>query len=136
VFKQTVQTAGKSNLFDVIDSYGTDAYHVGSPPDRRSAKVCRDHGVPVHHSAQKIGPADFKKFDYIIAMDESNLEDLLDMQPRNSRAQVKLFGEFRTSGSFARIVSDPYYGGVNGFEENFRQVTHFSEELLNFIEQR
>lgn len=42
-----------------------------------------------------------------------------------------LFGEFRTDTSFNRVVEDPYYGGDEGFELNFRQLTHFSEVFVD-----
>lgn len=119
--------------FDLIDSFGTGAYHFGAPPDSRSARECKKNGVPVNHRAQLIRPEHFHDFDYILAMDEMNLEDLQDMAPKNCRAKVYLFGDFRTDNSFKKIVNDPYYGGARGFETNFKQITHFSENLIDKI---
>lgn len=130
VFKHKVQELGFSDRFDLIDSFGTGGWHVGDLPDHRSAKTCRKHGVPVNHAAQQITLADFKKFDYVIAMDESNKSDLLHMRPRGSDVVVDLFGRWRTNTQFGKIVDDPYYGGINGFETNFQQLSHFSEEFL------
>jgi low molecular weight phosphotyrosine protein phosphatase len=133
VFAHTVEQMNKSDRFHVIDSFGTGAYHVGENPDRRSAKTCREHGVAISHKAQQIWPHHFEKFDYIIAMDDSNYEDLVDMKPKNSRAKVHLFGEFGTNPKFSKQIDDPYYGGLNGFEKAFEQVSHFSEGLLKHI---
>ncbi|KAK6459154.1 Ltp1 protein phosphatase [Scheffersomyces xylosifermentans] len=130
VFKHKVKELGYSDYFDLIDSYGTGAYHVGESPDSRSTKTCKKHGVPVNHRAQKISHVDFQKFDYVIAMDESNKSDLLYIKPRSSTAVVELFGKWRTDSQYSTIVSDPYYGGINGFETNFQQLNHFSEEFL------
>ncbi|EDK37187.1 hypothetical protein PGUG_01285 [Meyerozyma guilliermondii ATCC 6260] len=130
VFKSRVKELGYENRFNLIDSYGTGGWHTGESPDSRSVKTCRKHGVPVNHSAQQITSSEFKKFDYVIAMDNSNKEDLLHMKPRNSNAKVALFGEWRTDESFGKIVVDPYYGGIDGFETNFKQLSHFSDEFL------
>lgn len=130
IFKHKVKELGYSDYFKLIDSYGTSGWHIGDSPDARSAKTCRKHGVAVNHSGQQISPKDFKKFDYVIAMDESNKADLLHSKPRDSLAKVDLFGKWRTNEEFGKIVEDPYYGGINGFEVNFNQISHFSEEFL------
>lgn len=133
VFKHMVEQNGVQDRFDVIDSFGTGAYHTGESPDRRSAGECKKHGIKVSHRAQRIEEEHFDKFDYLLAMDESNYEDLMDMKPDNSRAQVALFGDFRQNKSLPRVVSDPYYGGVKGFETNYKQLVHFSESFLDSV---
>ncbi|KAK6204657.1 phosphotyrosine protein phosphatase I superfamily [Scheffersomyces amazonensis] len=130
IFKHKVQQLGYSEYFKLIDSYGTGGYHVGDSPDSRSAKTCRKHGVAVNHRAQQISRNDYNKFDYIIAMDESNKSDLHYTKPSNWEGRLELFGYWRTNNSFSKIVEDPYYGGINGFETNFQQISHFSEEFL------
>lgn len=64
-------------------------------------------------------------------MDESNLEDLREMAPAGTKATIKLFGEFDPEGD--RIIRDPYYGGINGFERNFQQVSRASEGFLQSL---
>lgn len=133
VFRNVVKVRGLEDHFEVIDSFGTGTYHVGEPADRRSVKVCRDNGIEIDHRAQQIWPTHFTKFDYILAMDHSNLEDLQEMAPRNSRAKVQLFGQYRTDKQFSPAVSDPYYGGTRGFETSFHQLSHFSEVFLDQV---
>lgn len=130
VFKHSVEKYGYLDYFKLIDSYGTSGWHIGEPPDHRSSKTCRKHGVPVNHAAQQISSKDFAKFDYVIAMDQSNKEDLLHMKPRDSTTKVNLFGDWRKDSKFQKIVDDPYYGGTSGFETNFEQLSHFSLEFL------
>lgn len=130
VFKHKVKELGYSDHFKLIDSYGTSGWHVGDPPDSRSASTCRKNGVPVNHYGQQISPSDFKKFDYVIGMDELNKEDLMFMKPKDAKTRVALFGEWKTDNKFRTIVDDPYYGGRDGFEYNFKQISHFSEEFL------
>lgn len=130
VFKSRVKELGYEQHFKLIDSYGTGSWHIGLTPDSRSAKTCRKHGVPVDHRAQQISSKDFAKFDYVIGMDISNKEDLLHMKPRDSNAKVAIFGDWRTDEQFGKVVIDPYYGGIDGFETNFQQLCHFSDEFL------
>lgn len=134
VFANEVAKAGLSDQIKV-DSFGTSAFHIGENPDRRSAATCRKHDVPVNHKAQQIFPHHFSKFDYILAMDDSNLSNLQHMAPRNFKAKIQLFGEYRQSPKFDQIVDDPYYGGTDGFEHNFKQVQDFSSGLLKAIRQ-
>ncbi|CAM0135277.1 unnamed protein product [Umbelopsis sp. WA50703] len=128
VFAHTVKEKNLVSNFQLIDSAGTAAYHVGEKPDPRSSATCKKHNVPVNSRARKVTKGDFSKFDYVLCMDESNLSDLLHIKPAGSKAIVKLFGEFDHKGE--RIIRDPYYGGPEGFEHNFKQVTRASEGFL------
>ncbi|KAI9251303.1 phosphotyrosine protein phosphatase I superfamily [Helicostylum pulchrum] len=131
VFAHTVKQNNLQDRFTKIDSAGTASYHVGSVPDNRSASTCKAHGVAVKHKARKVTKKDFEDFDYILCMDESNLSDLKRIQPSGSKAVLKLFGEYDPQGEL--IIEDPYYGGNDGFEHNFRQVTRASEGLLKSL---
>ena len=77
---------------------------------------------------------DFDKFDYIFAMDRSNLSELERMKQRkpNSKAKVMLFGEYSGAGR-AEVISDPYYGGRQGFEKAYEQAARFSKNFLRDI---
>ncbi|KAJ2575259.1 Low molecular weight phosphotyrosine protein phosphatase [Coemansia sp. RSA 1807] len=128
VFSHMVQRHDLSSKF-TIDSAGTAGYHEGAKPDHRSVATCAAHNVPVNHRARRIQKQDFSKFDYILCMDESNYDDLVQMQPSSSTAHVALFGSYsKTKGDL--IIEDPYYGGSDGFRTNFEQVTRCSEGLL------
>ncbi|ORY98521.1 phosphotyrosine protein phosphatase I superfamily [Syncephalastrum racemosum] len=131
VFAHAVKQNGLSDHFGKIDSAGTAAYHTGESPDSRSAQTCRHHGVPVNHKARQVRKSDYDTFDYILCMDTSNLADLQEMAPPGSKAKIQLFGEFDPQGE--KIIKDPYYGGIHGFERNFQQVSRASEGLLKFL---
>ncbi|EDO18307.1 hypothetical protein Kpol_1039p58 [Vanderwaltozyma polyspora DSM 70294] len=131
VFRHTVEQANLQDRFDRIDSFGTAGYHIGENPDPRSQSTLKKHKVPFNHKAQQIRGNHFDQFDYIIGMDENNVRNLKKIQPKGSKAKVMLFGDWNTSGKFNKIVDDPYYGGIDGFEYNFKQVSYFSEEFLN-----
>ncbi|KAJ2391591.1 Low molecular weight phosphotyrosine protein phosphatase [Coemansia sp. RSA 2559] len=128
VFQHIVEANGISEQF-AIDSSGTSNFHVGDTPDSRSAQTCRERGVRVDHRARQICASDFDRFDYILCMDESNLDYLRMAKPAGSKAHVALFGSYSDSAKDA-IIRDPYYGGSKGFVTNFEQVTRCSLGLL------
>jgi low molecular weight phosphotyrosine protein phosphatase len=128
-------------LIGTIDSAGTGAYHIGDSPDSRTMSTLRKQGITEYeHGARKITDADMKDFDYVFAMDSSNLRDLQRVQRRadakggKSKAKVMLFGEFGGGkGRRREEVEDPYYGGDRGFEVVFEQVTRFSRGFLEEV---
>ena len=81
-------------------------------------------------TSSQVHTADFQKFDFIFAMDRDNLRDLERIQQRaGGKATVKLFGEF-SGKKRAEEVDDPYYGGRDGFEEAYQQLTRFTKNFL------
>ncbi|KAK6513389.1 hypothetical protein TWF281_005016 [Arthrobotrys megalospora] len=133
VFRHVALENGLLDRFDVIDSAGTGAYHVGNSPDSRSAAECRKNNVAISHRARQARPKDYDDFDYILAMDEYNLRDLEGAKPDGCRAKVMMFGDFADGGKKGVVVEDPYYGGQKGFEVNFRQCKVFSENFMRQV---
>lgn len=94
------------------------------------------HGITDYtHAARKVKASDFDQFDYIFAMDRSNLSDLQRTYVKKNssqKAKVMLFGEYSGQGK-AEIVNDPYYGGRQGFQTAYEQCLRFSQ---NFLKER
>ncbi len=106
-----------------VDSAGTADYHVGKPPDRRSIAAARRRGYEIAHlRARQVTRADFDEFDYVLAMDESNLAALERLRPAESPAEVAMFLEHAAAFGTGE-VPDPYHGGV----EDFDRVVDLSE---------
>jgi protein-tyrosine phosphatase len=100
-----------------IDSAGTADYHVGEPPDRRTVSAARRRGYDLAGlRARQVQPDDFRRFDYILAMDRSNLSELTSRRMVGATAQLALFMSFATDHGDYEEVPDPYYGGVEDFE--------------------
>lgn len=99
-----------SNTF--IDSAGTAAYHVGNPPDPRSIAVAKQNGIPISQfRARKFTREDFKNFNHIYVMDQSNYKDVIGLAETHAeqeKVSLLLPGK--------KEVHDPYYGGPEGFE--------------------
>jgi protein-tyrosine phosphatase len=107
-----------------IESAGTGDWHVGEPRDRRSQATAAARGVPLSGRAQHFTAADFQRFDYVVAMDGSNLEDLTKMAPSTAeRGKLSLLRTFDDQSPAGASVPDPYYGGARGFEDVF-EICH------------
>lgn len=132
VFRALVRDAGLEPCI-AVSSAGTSGYHVGEPPDRRSQTIARQRGYDLSDlRAQRVTAADFRRFDFILAMDREHLETLTGMAPRDSKAVVRLFLDYAPEVA-VREVPDPYYGGALGFVEVLEMVEAASRGLLEAI---
>jgi low molecular weight phosphotyrosine protein phosphatase len=130
VFNHVLKKKGIEEKF-VVDSAAVAGYHIGKRPDARAVACLASHAVPVDHKARVLTVKDFEEFDYIFGMDEDNMEDIRAMQPEASKAKVELFGAYY--GQETVIIEDPYYGGKQGFEVNYEQVTACSHGFLQHL---
>lgn len=132
VFDAQVSQAGLSDSIEV-DSAGTHAYHVGNPPDPRSQTTAMSRGIDLSHlRARQAIPEDFSLFDYIVAMDQENYDNLSFIAPSEERARLCLMMEF--SRGFLKSVPDPYYGGDRGFDKVFDMIEKACKGLLSNIQ--
>ncbi len=93
-----------------VESAGTGGWHVGDPPDTRAIQEAAARGYDLTAiRAQQVGPADFARFDLIVAMDRANVAALERMRPMTSETPVELFLSFAETGYDE--VPDPYYEG-------------------------
>ena len=132
VFRHKAAAAG---LDVTIDSAGTHGYHIGSAPDKRSqsagiAKGYKFDGI----ACRKVAHEDFDKYDYILAMDKSNLANLQKVSDSAYHPKIKLFLSFANSDH--QEVPDPYYGGKKGFELVLDLIEQASDGLIEDIKKR
>ena len=117
-----------------IRSAGTHDYHVGDGPDPRAVKHARKRGYDLSPlRASQVSPADFQRFDYILAMDRGHLRILRGMAPAGARARVGLFLEASARWK-GEDVPDPYYGDVDAFERVLDMVEEAAERWLDRIQ--
>ena len=133
VFRHKVNAAGLDDKIH-IDSAGTHAYHVGEPPDGRAQQAALQRGFDLStQRARRVDVADFEQYDYVIAMDMNNQDDLLSVCPPGLEDKIHLFLKFGSSAGTGE-VPDPYYGGGRGFEIVLDLVENAADGLIAHLQ--
>lgn len=115
-----------------VDSAGTAAYHIGKSPDSRSIATLASRSLDISRlQARQVKQADFERFDWILAMDESNLKNLQASCPASLVHKIVLFSHF---SGVSEDVADPYYGSDDGFERMADHLERLSQCFLDKIE--
>ncbi len=134
IFEKKVEEEGLSHLIEV-DSAGTHAYHIGKQPDRRSQQVALTHGLDLSHlKGRQVNIADFDYYDYILAMDNDNYHDLLQLCEGENCNKVHLFLKYAENIHIDE-VPDPYFGGDKGFDNVYDMIVQASNGLFDEITQ-
>ncbi len=115
IMQRLVDEAGLSARFE-IESAGLINFHEGEPADRRMRRHASRRGLHITHLSRPVCEADFRHFDLIIGMDESNIRRLHALAPDTSTAaKIHRMTDYCQRDT-ASDVPDPYYGGSEGFE--------------------
>lgn len=121
----------------IVDSAGTTAFHAGERADPRSRAAAAKHAVDLPSRARQFRPEDFERFDYVVAMDTSNKENLERMaRSLEHRQKIRLLCEFDKLSQPDSSVPDPYYGGADGFENVFQLCLRGCQGLLAYVQQK
>ncbi|MAT49652.1 MAG: phosphotyrosine protein phosphatase [Porticoccaceae bacterium] len=138
IFEALVRDAGLDGWIRV-DSAGTGDWHIGKSPDKRAMAAALGRGLDIGHLiARQVRPSDFDQFDYILAMDRSNLSNLERMRPPSFAGHLGLFLPFAAyAGQPLETdeVPDPYYGEAGGFQHVYELVEQAARGLLAHISQ-
>jgi protein-tyrosine phosphatase len=132
VFEYKLEQAALSDLV-YVDSCGTAAYHIGEAPDSRAIKAAKKRNYRMEHlTGRQLATNDFEEFDFILAMDQQNLDNILARKPHKSAAHISLFLEFDKDLK-QKEVPDPYYGARDSFEEVLDLIETASDALIAYI---
>ncbi|MDQ1046974.1 low molecular weight protein-tyrosine-phosphatase [Streptomyces sp. V4I2] len=130
VFRARIREAGLDGLVEV-DSAGTGGWHEGDGADPRTVTVLENGGYDGTHTARQFQPSWFSRLDLVIALDVGHLKALRRLAPTSQDAEkVQLLRSYDPAAGADLDVPDPYYGGMDGFEECLEMVEAASEGLL------
>ena len=138
VMRDLVRREGLEGEIEV-DSAGTGDWHVGEPPDARSAQAARRRGIVMDGAARQVVAGDFDDWELLLAMDRANHRALLELAPDDdAREKVRMLREFDPEAVAAGDldVPDPYYGGERGFEDVLDLVERACRGLLEELRSR
>ena len=117
IFLNLLEKKGLTEAF-IVDSAGTGSWHIGKKADFRMRIAAERREINILSKARQITSTDFDKFNYILAMDDSNFRNIQDFKNRTSSndfASIKKIQSFRSVFN-VQEVPDPYFGGDEGFD--------------------
>lgn len=128
VMKDIVEKAGLSHEFEIA-SAATSTYEIGNPVYPPARQKLAEHGIDCKgKTARQITKRDYDYYDYIVAMDHSNLRNLRNMLGEDPQRKISLLMDYTTRPA---DVADPWYTG--DFQATWDDVTEGCEALLSFI---
>jgi protein-tyrosine phosphatase len=134
VLKHKIEQVGLRDKV-LIDSAGTGDWHAGDLPDSRMRAHASKRGYKLTSLARQVRRRDFEDFDLILAMDESNVQNLRSFAPEASAMKkVRLFCDFVQQHAETE-VPDPYYEGPEGFEKVLDLMEDGCDGLIKHIRQ-
>lgn len=128
VFKKLVAEHGLENSF-YIASAAVSREEIGNPVYPPARKKLIEHGMdPSGKKAVQITKEDYKKYDYIIAMDKSNLNGIMRLMGTDGENKIHLLMEYTNN---IRDIADPWYTGNFNITYNdiFEGLTDFFEYI-------
>lgn len=92
-------------------------------PDKRSIQICKENGVNIsHQQARQLSSADGHFYDYILAMDNSNIENIKGIIDSENHHKIHRFDSLE--------IDDPYFGEDDGFSVMYQHINTASMHWL------
>lgn len=115
LFEKIAHDKGLHESFEV-DSCGTGAWHEGQNADYRMVLLAKEKGWTLEKYARKITPHDMEYYDVIFIMDTSHEHFMQSfVNDKSLLSKVRYLREYDSEAGDNLQVSDPYYGGRDGF---------------------
>ena len=99
IFIDLIKKKGLSDYF-IVDSAGTGGWHIGKKADYRMRIAAERRNIKILSRARQINIEDFKKFDYILAMDNSNFHNINLLRNKTSlicNSSIKKIQDFKST---------------------------------------
>lgn len=131
VLQNMVNQAGMSDLF-YIDSKATHTDEIGNQPHRGTIQKMHETGIPVFpHTATQVKKGDYTEFDYIIGMDEENINNLKVVF--SGDLDKKIYKLLNFAGS-DRDIADPWYTG--NFDKTYEDIIEGCEAFMKYVKEK
>ena len=127
--------AAAHNLILTTDSAGMIGTHAGETPDPRAQTAMQGHGIDISDlRARQFEPYDFERFDLLLAMDASNLRDMLKLAPSPALTKkARAVMDFATKHS-EHEVPDPYWGNAADYEHVYELLSDALEGVIRDVQ--
>lgn len=130
VFKDIVDKKGLSGKI-YIDSAGTSNFNAlrKAGIHKGTRKILEKMNVPfTNHISRQMKKSDYDKFDFILAMEEKNIKNIISIIDSDKENKVHKLLDFTDN---PKDISDPWYHG--NFDETYKDIKYGCEKLLEHI---
>ncbi len=123
--------AEKQGLNWVVDSAGTNGYHIGEPPHKHSQEVCLKHGIDISEQrARRFEKDDLSQYDKIYVM----ADDVMRTVSKIAGADADLRNvDYFLNELFPgenRSVPDPWYGERDGYLPVYQMIEQACDSII------
>jgi protein-tyrosine phosphatase len=131
------EKAKKAGLNWVVESAGTNGYHVGESPHHLSQKVAKLNGIDIcQQKARQFVKKDFEEYDKIYAMAQDVIDDMRSIAGKSfDEKKVDLLLNELYPGK-NMDVPDPWYGPEPGYHEVYALIEKACEKVLQHAHER
>ena len=127
-FKDMVNKKGLSNEF-YIESAATSCEAVGEGIYFGTRDILKEQGIPFEErKARQMTKKDYDKFDYILAMEQKNISNILRIVGEDKENKVCRLLDF---SECPRDIKDPWYTGE--FDITYYDVEEGCSKFLEYI---
>lgn len=130
VFAEMVRQKGLADKFE-IDSAATEGYNemYRAGIHHGTRKILTEMHIPfIEHYSRRIRPTDYIYYDYILAMDDSNIEDIQSIIGQDTEHKIYRLLDFANN---PRNIKDPWYTG--NFDETYWDITEGCDAFLKHL---
>ncbi len=128
VMKDLLKKHGLSDRVHVA-SAATSTWEVGNPVHHGTKSKLAEHGISCKgKTARLLTKADYAAYDYIIGMEKSNMDDMLDLLGGDPQQKLSLLLDW--TGEY-RAIADPWY--THDFETTWQDVLRGCTALMDHL---
>lgn len=128
MFKDLTKKSGVEKQF-YIDSAATSCEEIGNHMHQGTKNKLEEMHINCgNHTARKLTTHDYEMFDYIIGMEESNIENIKKIVGEDKQNKVYRLLDFSKN---PRDISDPWYTG--NFDKTYDDINEGLNEFMRFL---
>ena len=128
ILEHKIKLAGLNWL---IDSAGTNGYHIGDAPHRLSQKVAKLNGIDIcNQKARQFVKEDFDRFDKIYALADDVLDEIkwIAKEKYDPKRIDLLLNELHPGKNYS--VPDPWYGPEPGYHDAYKLIAAACDAII------
>lgn len=131
ILKDMVKKQKIGDQFD-IDSAATSREEIGNDIHYGTRNKLREKKIPCgNHKARQITKEDYKKFDYIIGMEEANIRSIKKIVGEDKENKIFRLLDFSKT---PRDIADPWY--TANFDKTYEDIVEGLEGFMRYLKKK